>query len=48
MTDSGIKLNVLPIIGKIIGRIEREGDEELRFFCRDGSAYRMYHRQDCC
>lgn len=33
--------------GKTLIRIDREHNE-LRFFAKDGSEYRMYHEQDCC
>ncbi len=36
------------LIGKTLTAIERDGDEQLRFKCVDGSAYRMYHDQCCC
>lgn len=29
----------------ITGKIS---DDEIRFTCSDGSAYRLYHTQDCC
>lgn len=34
--------------GKVLTNIERVGDEELIFTCKDGSKYKMYHEQDCC
>ncbi len=38
---------VSELIGKTIINIQRE-NEELIFFCEDGSKYKMYHDQDCC
>lgn len=45
MTDAHIYQNML---GRIVARIEREGDEQLRFVFADGAVARMYHDQDCC
>ena len=33
---------------KIITKIEKIKEEELIFYCEDGSKYKMYHEQDCC
>lgn len=35
------------LIGKIITKIDRS-DDELIFYCDDGTKYRMYHEQVCC
>lgn len=34
--------------GRIIDKIDRDGDESLTFYMRDGAIYKMYHMQDCC
>lgn len=36
--------------GRTITQIEGlyEGSEQAVFYCEDGSAWRMYHKQDCC
>lgn len=37
------------LVGKTLTAISGGvGDEEIRFTCDDGSAYRQYHYQDCC
>lgn len=34
--------------GRCLYRVERIGDEELRFYLTDTNYVRMYHEQDCC
>lgn len=34
--------------GKILTKIEKTDFDEIEFYCKDGSQYRMYHEQDCC
>lgn len=36
------------LLGKTLTRIEKIEDNELIFHCDDGTAYHMYHAQDCC
>ena len=37
------------LIGKTISKIEVDsGDDEIRFYCNDGTRFLMYHDQDCC
>jgi hypothetical protein len=33
--------------GKTLTKIERD-DYFLKFYCDDGSTYKLYHEQDCC
>ena len=43
--------NVSVLLGKILDNIEVnniDGEDEIIFFCQDGSKYRMYHERDCC
>ena len=35
------------LLGKTITKIDKS-DDELVFYCADGTKYRMYHDQDCC
>lgn len=39
--------NVSELVGKTITSIDNSGSE-LVFNCSDGTAYKMYHEQDCC
>ncbi len=39
---------VSELIGKTVAKVERNGDEELRFLYPDGSGFRLFHEQDCC
>jgi hypothetical protein len=34
--------------GRCLYRVERIGDEELRFYLTESNYVRMYHEQDCC
>ena len=34
--------------GKTLTEIERDGDEEIRFYTTEGKVVRMYHSQSCC
>lgn len=38
------------LVGKTFTKIEgaEEGNDEIRFHCSDGTAYKLYHEQDCC
>lgn len=38
---------VSDLVGKILTAVEKS-DEEILFRLADGSAYKMYHSQDCC
>jgi hypothetical protein len=42
--------NVSELFGKTLTAIygAEEGNDEIYFACSDGSAYLMYHEQDCC
>ena len=40
-------INVNELIGKTLTDI-KVSDEELIFYCDDGTSYIMYHEQDCC
>jgi hypothetical protein len=50
MVRNGVNINNL--LGKTISEItissEDEAQEQILFECTDGSAYLMYHEQDCC
>ena len=41
-------MGIEELIGKTITHIEKNGEEEIIFFCNDGSKYKMYHSQNCC
>lgn len=34
--------------GKTLTKVEQIGDDVIRFEAADGSAYELYHSQDCC
>ncbi len=36
------------LLGKVLIKIERLGDDELIFTCDNGGKYKMYHEQECC
>ena len=42
-------MDLQKILGKTLIKITAiEGEDEIRFFCSDGTEYKMYHDQDCC
>jgi hypothetical protein len=41
------RCEVSELLGKTLTRIENSNDE-LRFYCTDGSEYKMFHSQECC
>ncbi len=43
-----MKMEINELIGKTLTKIEQIGDDELHFYCTDGTHYLMYHEQDCC
>jgi hypothetical protein len=36
------------LLGRSLYRVERIGDEEIRFYLTESNYVRMYHEQDCC
>jgi len=42
------KIKFQDLKGKFITSVERVGDEEIIFNCKDGDIYKLYHEQDCC
>ena len=34
--------------GKHLTRVVNKDNEEILFFCEDGSSFKLYHDQDCC
>jgi hypothetical protein len=36
------------LLGKTLVRVEREGDDLLRFVTNEGEKFEMFHQQDCC
>ena len=44
-----MRANFSDLLGKTLTKVEVNSDEdEIRFFCSDGSEYLMMHMQDCC
>lgn len=43
----GNQREVSVLMGKILTKIDKS-DDELIFYCDDGTKYKMYHNQDCC
>ena len=46
-----MRCKVSALLGKTLNNIEVnnvDGEDEIIFFCQDGSKYRMYHERDCC
>ena len=42
-------MNITELLGKTLTQVEgKAGDDEITFRCSDGTAYRMWHSQDCC
>ena len=40
--------NVNELVGKVLTKVEKIKNEELIFYLKDGTTYKMYHEQDCC
>ena len=41
--------NFADLIGKtLVSMTGNPGDDEITFYCTDGSAFKLYHSQDCC
>lgn len=42
-------LDITALLGKTLTKIDgMAGDDQITFHCSDGTAYRMWHSQDCC
>lgn len=48
MSYYGQVLPIETLVGKVLTKVENVLDEELHFYAADGTAYRLYHEQDCC
>lgn len=48
MSWRDFNIRVSELLGKRLSSLMRDGNDELLFFCDDGSYYRMYHEQSCC
>ena len=45
---TGIVREFDELVGRSLCRVERDGDEEIRFYLTESNYVRMYHQQDCC
>lgn len=41
-------MEIKELMGKTLTDIQQVGEDELHFYCSDGTHYLMYHEQDCC
>lgn len=42
-------LDITALLGKTLTQVDgKAGDDQITFRCADGTAYRMWHSQDCC
>lgn len=40
--------DVSDLLGRVVKRIQQNGNESIIFFMEDGDVYKMFHEQDCC